>query len=58
MKYDVRVGIESGKPDQRFDQRFNLEDRPEAEQEVGPKWGWAETEGWDGMHGPGPDIRV
>ena len=25
---------------------------------AGPKWGQAETEGWDGMHGPGPDIQV
>ena len=25
---------------------------------AGPKWGQAETEGWDGMHGPGSDIWV
>ena len=43
-KYGFRVGIETGKPDRRFDQRFSLEVRPEAEQEVGPKWAWAKME--------------
>jgi hypothetical protein len=57
-KRGVQVGIGTGKPDWRFDQRSSLEVRPEAEQEVGPKWGRAETGGWEGMHGPGPDIQV
>jgi hypothetical protein len=58
MKYGVQVRIGIGKPDWKFDQRSGLEVWPEAEQEVGPKWGWAKTGGWEGMHGLGPDIQI